>query len=155
MKLNFSKIILFFVLFLFTFFSSCSLGDPNNKPIVITDPPRYNYLTFWKESEVRKGGAKWEPIASADTLFLYSDFRDTIIPRNGEYIYNSSKLKINVERAGSFIQNDSLMLFLSNPKLTDTTAITYNFSGDSLLILTNKNVVPSIGVKYKKEAKVE
>lgn len=128
---------------------SCSLENPNGNPELIIDPPTYGHLSVWKALEHREGSANWEPPVLADSLYLFSNSTDTVRPRNGEYRYSSLNSKIGFGEWGAFIQKDSLMLFLSNPNLTDTIVVAYTMDGDSLLILKNTSVSPKMEIKYR------
>lgn len=147
MNINFSKITLFALLLPFSLFTSCSLEDPNAGPEIIIDPPTYSYLTIWKEVERREGAGNWQTVVNADSLALFLNDTQSTRPRKGAYIYNPHHLKIEVDTTGAFVQKDSLFLFLSVPNLTDTMAVNYKISGDSLLLI-NKSVDPHISMKY-------
>ncbi|GAA3624843.1 hypothetical protein [Flavivirga jejuensis] len=127
---------------------SCSLENTNNEPILITDPPVYGYLTKWKEIELNSGATNWESISSGDTLSLFSNYADDVNPRSGAYIYNFTKLKIDEEQDGFFLQEDNQLSFYSNSN--DTKKIVEFEEEENTLIINNTSVVPQIQIKYEK-----
>lgn len=137
-------ILLIFPIILFLF--SCS--QDNNEPEVVVDYQNFSVLTNWLEIESKVGEAKSEVIIHGDTLSLFSDFNESVRPRNGVYIYKSNNFHIDEGETGSFVQkNDSLSFFLKDK--TDIkdrrTTVKYEINGD-ILMIKNK----SIEVKYKR-----
>lgn len=137
-------ILLIFPIILFLF--SCS--QDNNEPEVVIDRQTFSVLTNWLEIERKVGEAKSEVIIHGDTLSLFSDFNESVIPRNGVYLYKSKNFHIDEGETGSFVQkNDSLSFFLKyKTDIKDRrTTVKYEINGD-ILIINNK----SIEVKYKR-----
>lgn len=137
-------ILLIFPIILFLF--SCS--QDNNEPELIIDRQTFSSITNWLETERKVGEENSEIIIQGDTLSLFSDFNESIIPRNGEYKYKSKNFHIDEGETGSFLQkNDSLSFFLKyKTNINDRrTTVKYEINGD-VLIINNK----SIEVKYKR-----
>ncbi|GAL77259.1 hypothetical protein JCM19274_4972 [Algibacter lectus] len=143
--------IYFIALSVATLVFSCSLENTNNEPILITDPPVYGYLTKWKEIELNSGGAtNWESISSGDTLTLFSDTADDVNPRSGgAYIYNLTKLKIDEDIEGFFLQEDNQLSFYPNINTTDKKTVEFE-EEENILIINNTSAVPQIQIKYEK-----
>ncbi|GAA3658225.1 hypothetical protein [Flavivirga jejuensis] len=142
------KIYFIALLSLITLMFSCSLENTNNEPIAITEIATYAHLTKWKEIELNSGATNWESISSGDTLSLFSDTADDVNPRSGAYIYNLTKLKIDEEQDGFFLQEDNQLSFFQN---INTTKKTVEFEEEeNTLIISNTSVVPQIQIKYEK-----
>jgi len=138
---------------------SCSFNDDSDETII--DYPNFNFVTVWKENEVKFGSDSTETIP--DEIELQFFFDDSIIPKTGEYRYVDSNYLVQIDTVGYFIQNDSLFYFISKKDSLASESLNQfkDVSGqakvvryeinDSILSIRDTLANPTIEIKYEME----
>jgi len=143
-----TSILIFLVLLL----SSC-LKDKDHHAKPIIDWPTYGYVANWNETAIKKGTADWETISDGNSLSLYLNYLDDskkILA--GQYKYDPTNLGLAIDTTGGVSLKDNSMIFvtIANDKFDTTAIASYKLVGDTLLILKDTAITPSIEIKYEK-----
>ena len=140
------------LIFLSLLLGSCLKDHPvSNKPII--DYKTYGEITNWIEIQRKEGNHDWVTLSDGNPLtllFKYTD--DTKTGKTGEYSYNPIHLGLAIDTTGYVLQKDGLMLFVAvvNGERDTPAVASYKMVGDTLLILKDTTVIPSIEIKYEK-----